>query len=53
MKRVGQHQIALQALLRQAPTDPQIIELLRDRAKNDNDEQLRKWAEKKLKRIGV
>jgi HEAT repeat protein len=45
-------QIALQALLHQAPTDPQIIELLRDRSENDNDEQLREWAKEKLKGIG-
>jgi HEAT repeat protein len=43
---------ALEKLLRQAHTDPQIIELLRDRSENDNDEQLREWAKTQLKGIG-
>ncbi len=45
-------QISLQALLSQAPTDPRVIELLRDRAENDGDETLRDWAKKKLKAKG-
>jgi hypothetical protein len=38
------------ALLNQASTDSQMIELLRDRS--DNDEQLRTWAKETLKGIG-
>ncbi|MBF2089479.1 MAG: HEAT repeat domain-containing protein [Synechococcales cyanobacterium K32_A2020_035] len=43
-------QAALEALLRQAPTDPNIMELLRDRAEHDGDEQLRDWAKERLSR---
>ncbi|HEY9816317.1 MAG TPA: HEAT repeat domain-containing protein, partial [Candidatus Obscuribacterales bacterium] len=39
---------ALEALLRQAPTAPNIMELLRDRAEHDGDEQLRDWAQERL-----
>ena len=39
---------ALNSLLDNFPTHPKTIELLRDRAANDPDEQLRKWAQKQL-----
>jgi hypothetical protein len=32
-----------------SPTDPKTLELLRDRAQNDPDGQLREWAEEQLK----
>ncbi len=41
--------IALHALLTHYPTHPKTLELLRDRAANDPDEQLRQWAEEQLK----
>jgi hypothetical protein len=40
--------VALKALLAQYPTHPKTIELLHDRALNDPDEQLRKWAQQQL-----
>ncbi|PSB29540.1 NACHT domain-containing protein [Stenomitos frigidus] len=39
---------ALQALLTHYPTHPKTLELLRDRAENDPDEQLRQWAQEQL-----
>jgi len=42
-------QTSLQALLTHYPTRPKTLELLRDRAINDPDEQLREWAEEQLK----
>ncbi|NET40171.1 MAG: HEAT repeat domain-containing protein, partial [Cyanothece sp. SIO1E1] len=41
-------QIALKVLVQQYPTHPKTYELLADRAQNDNDEQLRKWAQRQL-----
>jgi len=41
-------QIALNVLVQQYPDHPKTLELLRDRAQNDNDEQLREWATKQL-----
>ena len=42
-------QVALKALLNHYSTDRRIFELLHDRAINDPDEQLREWAQEKLK----
>ena len=42
-------QAALKALLTCYPTHPKTIELLRDKATNDPDEQLREWAQEQLK----
>ena len=39
-------QIALQFLVKQYPNHPQTLELLKDRAENDNDEKLQKYARK-------
>ncbi len=39
---------ALKALLNNYPTHPKTLELLRDRAINDPDEQLREWAQQQL-----
>jgi hypothetical protein len=39
---------ALESLLTHYPTHPKTIELLRDRALNDPDEQLREWAKEQL-----
>ncbi|NJO53363.1 MAG: hypothetical protein HC840_32590 [Leptolyngbyaceae cyanobacterium RM2_2_4] len=41
-------QIALAAILRNYPDHPQTLKLLRDRATNDPDEQVRKFAKKRL-----
>ncbi|NER26474.1 MAG: hypothetical protein F6J89_02310 [Symploca sp. SIO1C4] len=42
---------ALNALLTHYPTNPKTLELLRDRATNDSDEQLREWATEKLNKM--
>jgi predicted NACHT family NTPase len=41
-------QIALEAIVKQYLDHPQTLPLLQDRAENDPDEQLQKWAKKKL-----
>lgn len=41
-------QIALEAIIKHYPNYPQTLPLLRDRAKNDPDEHLRKWAKKRI-----
>ena len=41
-------QIALEAIVKQYPDHPQTLPLLQDRAENDPDEQLQKWAKRKL-----
>ena len=41
-------QIALEAIVKQYLDYPQTLPLLQDRAENDLDEQLQKWAKKKL-----
>ena len=41
-------QIALEVLVQQYPEHHKTKELLHDRAQNDNDEQLRTWAEKQI-----
>ena len=46
-------QASLQALLDHYPTHPKTLELLRDRAENDPDEQLRQWAGEQLKMQNV
>ncbi|MFN6571685.1 HEAT repeat domain-containing protein, partial [Dendronalium sp. ChiSLP03b] len=40
--------IALEIIIKQFPQHPQTLPLLRDRAENDPDEQVRKFAQKKL-----
>ena len=40
--------IALEAIVKQYLDHPQTLPLLKDRAENDPDEQLQKWAKKKL-----
>jgi len=44
---------ALQALLTHYSTHPKTLELLRDRAENDPDEQLREWAQEQLEMQNV
>jgi hypothetical protein len=44
-------QPALQALLAQYPTHTKTHELLRERALNDSDEQLREWAQVQLEKL--
>ncbi|MEB3213429.1 MAG: HEAT repeat domain-containing protein, partial [Leptolyngbyaceae bacterium] len=44
-------QIALKVLARQYPGHPKTRKLLQDRAQNDNDEQLRKWATEQLEKL--
>ncbi len=44
-------QTALNVLVQQYPHHPKTLELLRDRAQNDNDEQLREWATEQLEKI--
>jgi len=46
---VNPREIALNALLTHYPTYSKTLELLRDRALNDPDEQLREWAQEQLK----
>jgi predicted NACHT family NTPase len=41
-------QTALESLLTNYPTHPKTLEMLRDRAANDPDEQLREWAKEQL-----
>ncbi|MBD2298393.1 NACHT domain-containing NTPase [Nostoc sp. FACHB-190] len=43
-------QTALEIIIKQYPQHPQTLPLLRDRAENDPDEQVREYAEKQLKR---
>ncbi len=40
-------------LLTHYPTHPKTLELLRDRAENDPNEQLREWAEEQLAERGI
>jgi hypothetical protein len=42
---------ALEALLTHYPNHPKTLELLRDRAGNDPDEQLREWAKEQLEKM--
>jgi len=41
-------QLALEIIIKQYPKHPQTLSLLRDRAENDSDEQLREFASQKL-----
>jgi len=43
-------QIALEAMIKQRPDSLQTLSLLRDRAENDPDEELREFAKKKLEK---
>jgi HEAT repeat protein len=43
--------IALEIIIKQFPQHPQTLPLLRDRAENDPDEQVREFAQKKLKQL--
>ncbi|MDZ7965811.1 MAG: NTPase, partial [Nostoc sp. DedSLP03] len=43
--------IALEIIIKQFPQHPQTLPLLRDRANNDPDEQVREFAQKKLKQL--
>ncbi|MBX9256392.1 HEAT repeat domain-containing protein, partial [Desmonostoc muscorum CCALA 125] len=43
--------IALEIIIKQFPQHPQTLPLLRDRAKNDPDEQVREFAQKKLAQL--
>ncbi|MEH2040129.1 HEAT repeat domain-containing protein, partial [Nostoc sp.] len=43
--------IALEIIIKQFPQHPQTLPLLCDRAENDPDEQVRKFAQKKLKQL--
>ncbi|NEQ69958.1 MAG: NACHT domain-containing protein [Symploca sp. SIO2D2] len=45
-------QIALYIIIKQYPNHPQTLPLLRERAENDSDEQLREFARKKLAKLG-
>ncbi|MDY7006510.1 MAG: HEAT repeat domain-containing protein [Cyanobacteriota bacterium] len=44
-------QTALEAIVKHYPEHPQTLSLLQDRAENDPDEKLRKWAKEKLRRF--
>ena len=44
-------QSALEIIIKQYPNHPQTLPLLRDRAENDSDEQLREFARKKLEQL--
>ena len=46
-------QIALEAIVKQYLEHPQTLPLLQDRAENDPDEQLQKWAKKKLQQYTI
>ncbi|MEL6402530.1 MAG: hypothetical protein AAFR26_26150 [Cyanobacteria bacterium J06626_4] len=45
-------QIALNVPVQQYPDHAKTLELLRDRAQNDSDEQLRDWAAEQLSKLG-
>ncbi|QMS90286.1 HEAT repeat domain-containing protein [Nostoc edaphicum CCNP1411] len=49
--QVPSRQIALKAIIEQFPQHPQTLPLLRDRAENDPDEQVREFAQKKLAQL--
>ncbi|MCL2934512.1 MAG: HEAT repeat domain-containing protein [Trichodesmium sp. MAG_R03] len=46
-------QTALEAIVEQYPDHPQTLPLLQDRAENDPDEQLQKWAKRKLQQYTI
>ena len=45
---INPRKTALEAIVKQYLDHPQTLPLLKDRAENDPDEQLQKWAKKKL-----
>jgi hypothetical protein len=44
-------QLALKIIIKQYPDNPQTLPLLRDRAENDPDEQVRNFAQNKLAQL--
>jgi hypothetical protein len=46
-------QLALETIIEQYPHHPQTVQLLRDRAQNDPDEQVREFACKKLAQLDM
>jgi hypothetical protein len=44
-------QTALEAIVKQYPDHPQTLPLLQDRAESDPDEELQKWAKRKLQQF--
>ncbi|MDE5093614.1 MAG: histidine kinase, partial [Trichodesmium sp. St11_bin5] len=42
---------ALEAIVKQYPDHPQTLPLLQDRAENDPDKKLQKWAKRKLRSL--
>ena len=51
--QINPRKIALKALTTHYSTNPKTLELLRDRAANDPDEQLREWAQEQLRMQNV
>jgi len=49
--QINPRQTALEALLNYYPEQPKVFEILKDRALNDPDEQLREWAQQQLEKI--
>jgi predicted NACHT family NTPase len=49
--RSNPRRIALEIIIKQYPQHPQTLPLLRDRAENDPDEQVREYAQKKLAQL--
>jgi hypothetical protein len=45
--------VTLGFLLNHTPAHPNTLELLRDRAQNDPDEQLQKWAQEQLEKLKI
>ncbi|MCF2145994.1 HEAT repeat domain-containing protein [Desmonostoc muscorum LEGE 12446] len=50
-REINPRRIALEIIIKQFPQHDQTLPLLRDRAKNDPDEQVREFAQKKLKQL--
>ncbi|MEH1813375.1 MAG: HEAT repeat domain-containing protein [Nostoc sp.] len=50
-RNTNPRRIALEIIIKQFPQHPQTLPVLRDRAENDPDEQVRKFAQKKLKQL--
>jgi lysine/ornithine N-monooxygenase len=50
---INPRQIALEAIVKQYLDHPQTLPLLQDRAENDPDEKLQKWAKKKLQQYTI
>ncbi|WP_414754584.1 HEAT repeat domain-containing protein [Anabaena sp. CCY 9910] len=49
--QINPRQLALETIIEQYPHHPQTLQLLRDRATNDPDEQVREFASKKLQQV--